>query len=208
MQSLLTCYVNIFKRYAAKFVSRWYLVWWAFLIGILNFLTTHFLKDFFPFNQCRWLGGWNSSKYMAFLNEQDCPIFDSLQFWKDPNSQISPLLFYLRKEIPPRLFVVTFRGNHHVIIHFPKCKVIFQKWKISMFTRISDNWTYTCIHILNRFSCLMIYSQKSVKPLFPLMIIFKSKEILPNWQVGQKIHLSRFFLGNCYFLLMVWYFFS
>ena len=51
----------------------------------------------------------------------------------------------------------------------------------------------TCIHILNRFSCLMIYSQKSVKPLFPLMIIFKSKEILPNWQVGQKIHLSRFF---------------
>ena len=51
----------------------------------------------------------------------------------------------------------------------------------------------TRYYILNRFSCLMIYSQKSVKPLFPLMIIFKSKEILPNWQVGQKIHLSRFF---------------
>ena len=65
----------------------------------------------------------------------------------------------------------------------------------------------TRYYILNRFSCLMIYSQKSVKPLFPLMIIFKSKEILPNWQVGQKIHLSRFFLRNCYFLLMVWYFF-
>ena len=140
------------------------------------------------------------SKTVPFLTPYN---FEKIQILKSP-----PLLFYLRKEIPPRLFVVTFRGNHHVIIHFPKCNVIFQKWKISMFTRISDNWTHTCIHILNRFSCLMIYSQKSVKPLFPLMIIFKSKEILPNWQVGQKIHLSRFFLRNCYFLLMVWYFFS
>ena len=43
---------------------------------------------------------------------------------------------FLEGNSPRRIFVVTFRGNHHVIIPMQRD---FSGVKISMFTRISDN---------------------------------------------------------------------